>query len=744
MIVFYDVMLVDDDPVLHRTHRERRRLLEKLIKPIKGRVGLLWQKHVSFATPDGARRLKQALAQAFVMRWEGLVLKPSDEPYFNLERSSKGKYPSRWIKLKKDCIKGLGDSADFAVLGAGYDVREAGKYPDLNLSWTHFYIGCLRNKDAVLHSAAKPHILVFDKISECIKREDLLYLNQHGQYPLRAMKPGSKDLTDTYDLELASGLPVPKVIFRKPFVFDVAGSGFDKAPNRDIFTLRFPRVLRLHRDRDWKQAVGLDELQAMAVGLNELQAMAVEARTAPTGDLSKEIAEWTEKLDQLDRGADGQLPPWDFTDNEDEEPEVSIGEPSTLSTNRSFRRAKTLTAPPLVRMDTGEMKDQEQRLDSDEVVQRPNSKHLMASTTSDCSLRTPSNSSPLKPDTHIRQRQMSPPCFARKRSLPIIDLEDDSRGSKKARPSLIQSKSESNSTVCSNTAACNQPLREITNSARPLAHHRNTDPPWDTNLPPDTKSIFVRKLPASLDNNTHSRSKPRRIMEPSSPDRATTASESTTANTTQVADSYNVVSASPHIVVSAPPHTVEGQQPNNASLPTPPSTAVSPMASEIEQLRRRQVILSPSLANRNHRLHNALDQHSIRTCQFLDSPTFPATASSRHSIMFLVDSTEEYLNGQYIGSLLRNVPNWHPRSLRVWDWRGVEAMLNGEIEDTHEERRKLVNTNHVAKMWWVPEREVVAVRWEDGEIEEVGRDEIRGLADAVIMPDPAGEAARGE
>ena len=720
MIVFYDVMLVDDDPVLHRTHRERRRLLKKLVKPIKGRVGLLWQKHVSFSTPDGARRLKQALAQAFVMRWEGLVLKPSDEPYFDLGRSSNGRYPSRWIKLKKDCIKGLGDSADFAVFGAGYDIKEAGKHPDLDLSWTHFYIGCLRNKHAVLHSAAKPHILVFDKISECIKKEDLLYLNQHGQYPLRAMETGSKDLTDIYNLELASGLPVPKVIFRKPFVFDVAGSGFDKAPNRDIFTLRFPRVLRLHLDRDWKQAVSLDELQAMAV----------EARTSPTSNLSREIAEWTEKLDQLDRGADGQLQSWDFTDNEDEEPEDFVEVPSTLSTMKSYRRVKTPTAAPLVRMDTGEIRDQEQRLGSGEVVQRPSSKRLMASTTSDCSLRTPPSSSPPKQDSHIRSKQMSPPCFARKRSLSIIDLEEDSRGSKKARPSLIQSKSDSNSTVCSNTAACNPPLREITNSARPLAHYRNIDHPPETSLPPDIKSIFVRKLPVSLDNNTYSRSKSRRIMEPSSPDRATTASESTTANTTQVADSYNAV--------SAPSHTVEGQQPNNASVPTPPSTAENPMASEIVKLRRRQIILSPSLADGNHRLHNVLAQHSIRTCQFLDSPIWPATASSRYSIMFLVESAEGHLNGQYMGSLLRNVPNWHPRSIRVWDWRGVEAMLRGEVEDTEEERRRLVNTNHVAKMWWIPEREVVAVRWENGEIEEVGRNEIRGLANAAIMPNPAG------
>lgn len=722
MIVFYDVMLVDDDLVLHRTHRERRRLLEKLIKPITSRVGLLWQKHVNFSTPDGARRLKQALAQAFVKRWEGLVLKPSDEPYFNLGRTFNGRYPSRWIKLKKDCIKGLGDSADFAVLGAGYDVKEAGKYPDLDLLWTHFYIGCLRNKDAVLQSAAKPHVLVFDKISKCIKRKDVLYLNQHGQYPLRAIDPQSKDVSDLYDLELASGLPVPNVIFRKPFVFDVAGSGFDKAPNRDIFTLRFPGVLRLHRDRDWKQAVSLDELQAMAV----------EARTAPTGDVSKEIAEWTEKLDQLDRGANGKPPPWDSTDNDDEEPEDFLGGSSAMSNNKSSRRARTPTAPPMVRMDTGEIRDQEHRLDSGEVVERPNSRYSMASITSDGSLRTPSSSSPSKQDDCIRPRHMSPPYFTRKRSLPLIDLEEDSRGSKKARPSLVQSKSEPNNTVCSEIAACNQPLREITNSARRPLHHRNIDSPRETNLRPDTNSIFVRKLPVGFDNHTHSRSKPRRIMEPSSPERATTASETTTASTTQVAESLHAV--------SAPSINFEGQQPINASLPTPPSTAIYSMEEVIRDLRERQIILSPSLANERHPLQKLFAQHSITSSTFADSKTTPATASSQRSIVFLVRPAEEHLNGQCMGSLMRNVPRWHPRKVRVWDWRAVEASLKGQIKNEDEDR-KWKNHAFVARMSWIPERQVVVVRWKGDKVDEVGKDEIDRLAKAVMLPEIPEEAA---
>ena len=719
--MLYDVMLVDDDPVIHRTHRERRRLLEKLVKPIKGRLGLLWQKHVNFSTPDGARRLKQALAQAFVKRWEGLVLKPSDEPYFNLGRKFNGRHPSRWIKLKKDCIKGLGDSADFAVLGAGYDVKEAGKYPDLDLSWTHFYIGCLRNKDAVIQSAAKPHVLVFDKISDCIKREDVLYLNQHGQYPLRAMDSRSKDVTEVYNLELAPGLPIPNVIFRKPFVFDVAGSGFDKAPNRDIFTLRFPRVLRLHRDRDWKKAVSLDELQAMAI----------EARTAPTGDVSKEIAEWNEKLDRLDRGADGQPPPWDSTDSDDEEPEVFLGRSSTISTNKSSRWARTPTAPPLVRMDTGEMKDQEHRLGSGEVVERPNSRYSMASITSDGFLRTPSSSSPLKKENHIRTRRMSPPRFARKRSLPMIELEEDSRGSKKARPALTPSKSESNSTVCPNTAAYNHPLQEITNSARPLLQNGNTDHPRKTNRPPEENSIFVRKLPINLQNHPDRQFKQRKIMEPSSPNRATTASETTTASTTQATETLHAV--------PAPSSVANGQQTNNASLPTPPNTATNFMEEEVEILRERQIILSPSLANERHPLQSLLAQHSINSSPFADSTTTPATASPQRSIIFLVRPAEKYLNEQYIGSLLRNVPHWHPRKVRVWDWRMVEALLKNEITDEHEER-EWKNHAFVAKMSWIPERQVVVVKWKGDEVSEVGKDEIDQMADFVILPEIPEEA----
>ncbi|KAK4694874.1 hypothetical protein P7C71_g2780, partial [Lecanoromycetidae sp. Uapishka_2] len=310
MIMFYDVLLVDNDPVLHRPHKERRRLLKDLVTPIKWRAGLAWHQEIDFSTANGPKRLKKALAFAFVQRWEGLVLKPSEESYFDMTKPVKGRYPSRWIKLKKDCISGLGDTADFAVIGGGYDVKEASRFPGLKLTWTRFYIGCLCNKEHVLGLGDKPKFLVFDTVSDCIKKDDLVYLNQHGHFPTRAAVPESDDESAVFDVEYAMGISKPLTTFKEPFVFDIAGSGFDKSPNRDIFTLRFPRVMKVHRDRDWKQAVSLEELQRMAT----------TAMTAPSKDLlSEEVRTWIAKLDKLDRGAKGQTPPWDYTDDEEED-----------------------------------------------------------------------------------------------------------------------------------------------------------------------------------------------------------------------------------------------------------------------------------------------------------------------------------------------------------------------------------------------------------------------------------------
>jgi DNA ligase 4 len=74
--------------------------------------------------------LSEVFAQAIVQRWEGLVLKGSDDPYFSLNSAK------AFIKLKKDYIAGLGDTADFAIVGGHRDARDEQELDIGKLWWT--------------------------------------------------------------------------------------------------------------------------------------------------------------------------------------------------------------------------------------------------------------------------------------------------------------------------------------------------------------------------------------------------------------------------------------------------------------------------------------------------------------------------------------------------------------------------------------------------------------------------------
>ena len=714
MLLYYDVMLIDDDPVVHRPHKRRRQLLERLVTPIKGRADIVWQKHVRFDRPTGPEKLKKALALAFVQRWEGLVLKPSDEAYFDLGKPVQRRFPSRWVKLKKDCIKGLGDTADFAAVGAGYDVTEAEKYDGINIRWTHFHIGCLRNKPAVLHAGEKPKFFIFDIIKDCIKREDMKMLTENGC--LRAMGAEFPETWEAFDIELARGLTPMSVIFRKPFVFDVAGSGFDKSPNRDIFTLRFPRLIKIRLDKDWRDTVDLDELQHMAF----------EARTAPKGDLSEEIADWVEKLDDIDRGARGKMTSWDSTDDEEDERYLPILDAETAMP-RTNRRPRIAAVPLLVRMDTGEMRDQERRLSDGAVVEQPHSKNSMERIISEGTLQTPPNSSPLSRSSGVASsnRKMTRPSehlrgHSRKRSAELDNREEMARNAKKARPLPVQhSRSEPQPITKTHPPSLKEPLREIENLAQPLLLARSADD-LEGKSHVATGVPFVRKTAAGPKTYLRRRNDTSRVfVEPSSPARETTASESTSAVTTQ-----QTASEGP-LPVDVSPHAI-----HKPSFPTPPSTAEAASRVQIPNIKECDVILSPCLVSQTHRANELLFDHYKTALPFPTGPPAKVPSPSfgskpRHELVVLVDFKDPDATGRYVGALLHHVVGWHPRVVTVWDWRLLKFKSPQPMEERH--RKALVHRYFVVKMWWDPMAKGqggVVLKWGGGKPGLVMREEL--------------------
>ena len=708
MIVFYDVLMIDDDPILHRPYSQRRRALEEIVTHIQGRACITQREKVCFSDIKGPETLKKALANAFALRWEGLVLKPYDEPYFNI-RNGHQRYPSQWIKLKKDCIHGLGDTADFAVVGGGYDAKRANELGLPNMLWTHFFIGCLTNKHAALHSLAKPEYLVIDCVTNCINIADFQALNQHGSFV--AIDAHEDEAAEIYELHFASlDLRLPKfhTIFRKPFVFDIAGSGFEKGPNRSIFTFRFPRVMKIRWDRDWKDCVDLPELQAMAD----------EARRVPTGDLGEEIAVWVNNLNQIDKALKTQREDWDLTDEEEAEQgavdfHTSIRYPYPAIRNG---RSKKREAPPLVRIDTSEMRTEERRMSTGAVVERPTSKH---STASDGTLPTPTRSSsrvvlPI-------QSSGTPPRKRKQCSMLENELIDDQITK---RPKLQHQITDS---INVGEIGKLRSLQEITNGAPPIAQPRASASRTSMS-PPSDELKMVRKMPVGAQGTAHSkRCKPTNFVDLSSQAKETTTGKSSSQLTTQNTETQDLVSSR----VTCPTKLVARAN----TLITPPNTEEAPPRLEMPILPYCNVLQGSSLGPQYPTEKESLARHSIKLIPFTaclpesGSRTCRSKRKVEKNTVLIIDTRSPEAACEDLVAIASHLGLQQYWNVTVWD---IEILLPyaGKPSPGQDLRRESPK-HFCAQFSWVEDRAgeagSIRIQWRDGGVDVVTMRHVESL-----------------
>ncbi|CAK3840307.1 ATP dependent DNA ligase domain-containing [Lecanosticta acicola] len=285
-IVYFDLLLLDDEVVMNKPIEERRMWLRETYRKIHGRaIGSEW-KIVDFSSPDKARKhLLDQFAASNARRCEGLVLKPCGVPYLALDATTS--YQRSFIKLKEDYIHGLGDEADFAVVGASYDAQQAATSGLTNIKWTTFHLACLTNSEDVRRVDVRPNFKHVGSIKQehCISRTILHTINQLGAFTAqpydRNAAPQSFDVDATQPLKM-------DVIFEKPFVFEVLGSGFEQPSNSSFFMLRHARVKKLHEDRTWRDCITFQDLQEQAK----------TSRAAPDTSESQEIRRELEKLER--------------------------------------------------------------------------------------------------------------------------------------------------------------------------------------------------------------------------------------------------------------------------------------------------------------------------------------------------------------------------------------------------------------------------------------------------------------
>ncbi|MBI3841955.1 MAG: ATP-dependent DNA ligase [Thaumarchaeota archaeon] len=120
---FFDVMYVDGKSCLDLAYKERRKLLENIIREDS------FAKLMPMTIVKTNNEVEDVLENAINTGCEGLMLKQLDLPY------RAGARGSNWLKLKREYRNELGDSLDLVVIGAFFGRgRRTGRYGALLLA----------------------------------------------------------------------------------------------------------------------------------------------------------------------------------------------------------------------------------------------------------------------------------------------------------------------------------------------------------------------------------------------------------------------------------------------------------------------------------------------------------------------------------------------------------------------------------------------------------------------------------
>ncbi|KAE8379762.1 hypothetical protein BDV26DRAFT_157316 [Aspergillus bertholletiae] len=112
--------------------------------------------------------------------------------------------------------------------------------------------------------------------------KNMQILNQFGEYSACSIGSGHG-----FDIEYGAGnIPAIDIVFRTPFVVEMLGGGFEKPSGASYYTLRFPRIVKVHWDRSFEDATSFEELQLLAK----------DARSVPSEELVQKEAEWNKRL----------------------------------------------------------------------------------------------------------------------------------------------------------------------------------------------------------------------------------------------------------------------------------------------------------------------------------------------------------------------------------------------------------------------------------------------------------------
>ncbi|KYQ88738.1 BRCT domain-containing protein [Tieghemostelium lacteum] len=236
-VFLFDILYLNGKSLIHLPFSERRALLEKNVNVIKNRIELSEMTEINGEKEKS--KLNNLLSRAFKEKLEGLVVKDGKGSY---EAGSR-----HWIKIKKDYLEGMSDSADLVCVGAYYGTGSFGGL------LTSFLMCVYDKKDKVYKTVCKVSSGFDDNQVKKLQKKLLDTMVKISKDQSKVPGWVSINKTQTPDFILKD--------YKDAIILEVESAEFTLTKHHSSgFSMRFPRILKLRDDKDYKTATTYEEL----------------------------------------------------------------------------------------------------------------------------------------------------------------------------------------------------------------------------------------------------------------------------------------------------------------------------------------------------------------------------------------------------------------------------------------------------------------------------------------------------